>query len=236
MPRSGRSGRAANFAGETTAHSEYGALPLRIVIHRSACSFAVQRSCRPRTRMRTAIGLCLWTGQIADSTRLSSVRLARVGRPQIRQIVAALSLTRPDWCAARDGQLWGWLGVCRPPVNRTLAPPEEANVPGMSLTGGWTLQADEGNPDRGHDGNCRCDTHWCRDGCPCISGDHLCGGGGLVYPGFPLNVGTQLARGGARRRDAGSPARQMVMARLPRLAVTRRPLPVRTCPRITPRP
>ncbi len=63
---------------ETTAH-EYRALPFRIVVHHSACSFAVQRSCRPHTKMRSAIGQRLWTGQIADSARLLSVRLARVG-------------------------------------------------------------------------------------------------------------------------------------------------------------
>ena len=44
-------------------------------------------------------------------------------------------LAGPAWCAARDGQLRGWFGVCRPSVNRTLAPPEEAEVPGVSLTG-----------------------------------------------------------------------------------------------------
>jgi acyl-CoA synthetase (AMP-forming)/AMP-acid ligase II len=32
-------------------------------------------------------------------------------------------------------RLWGWFGVCEPPVNRTLAPPEEAKVPGVSPTG-----------------------------------------------------------------------------------------------------
>jgi hypothetical protein len=46
------------------------------------------------------------------------------------------SLPRYPWCAARDGPLWGWYGVCRPPLNRTLAPPGEAKVPGVSLPGG----------------------------------------------------------------------------------------------------
>ena len=30
----------------------------------------------------------------------------------------------------------GWFGVCRPLMNRTLAPPDEAKVPSVSLTGG----------------------------------------------------------------------------------------------------
>ena len=33
------------------------------------------------------------------------------------------------------GRLRGWFGVCRPPMDRTLAPPEEAKVPGVSSTG-----------------------------------------------------------------------------------------------------
>lgn len=38
--------------------------------------------------------------------------------------------------APRDGHLWSWFSVCRPPVNVTLAPPNETKVPGVSLRGG----------------------------------------------------------------------------------------------------
>jgi hypothetical protein len=41
-------------------------------------------------------------------------------------------------------------------------------------------------PIGGHDGSCRCDTHWCRPCRPCSSGAHLCGGGGLVRHAFLL--------------------------------------------------
>ena len=84
----------------------------------------------------------------------------------------------------------------RPSINRTLAPPEEAKVPGVSLTRGrlsnktrgWTLPADGGD----HDGY-RCDAHWCLRRCPCIPGDLLCAGGSLFCRVLLLNVGGQLA-------------------------------------------
>jgi hypothetical protein len=41
-------------------------------------------------------------------------------------------------------------------------------------------------PIGGHDGSCRCDTHWCRPCRTCSSGAHLCGGGGLVRHAFLL--------------------------------------------------
>ena len=45
-------------------------------------------------------------------------------------------LRQPHAEVARHGQLRGWNGVCRPLMDRTLAPPEEAKVPGVSLTAG----------------------------------------------------------------------------------------------------
>jgi len=49
--------------------------------------------------------------------RAATVCAARLRRrAQIGPIVVALSLVRPAWCAARDGQLWGWFGVCRAPI------------------------------------------------------------------------------------------------------------------------
>ena len=103
------------------------------------------------------------------------------------------SVRRPRWPAPGPRQM--------PAVSiiGTLAPAEEAEVPGVSLAAGRTLQADGGNHDRGHDGNFRCDANWCRRYCRCNSGGHHCGGGGLVYPGFPLNAGSQL--GGVRSAD-----------------------------------
>ena len=98
------------------------------------------------------------------------------------------SVRRPRWPAPGPRQM--------PAVSiiGTLAPAEEAEVPGVSLAAGRTLQADGGNHDRGHDGNFRCDANWCRRYCRCNSGGHHCGGGGLVFPGFPLNAGSQLGR------------------------------------------
>jgi hypothetical protein len=75
-----------------------------MVIQRSVCAFAVQRSCRARTRMGSVIGLHL------------------------------RAAPRAGWAAL------GWFGVCGPARNRTLALPEEAKVPGVSLTGGSTLK------------------------------------------------------------------------------------------------
>jgi hypothetical protein len=69
---------------------------------------------------------------------------------------------------------------------RDLSPVGGGQGPWCESDGGWSLQADGGNHDRGHDGNFRCDTHWYRRFCCCNSGVHHCGGCGLVYPGFPL--------------------------------------------------
>jgi hypothetical protein len=155
----------------------------------------VQRSRRARTRMRLAIGLHLWTGPHPPCRfRVTTIRAARPRRRADQADRCRLSLAGPAWRAARDGQLRGRCGVCRPPMNRTLALPQEAKVPGVSLPGGrlsntrgWTRQADGGN----HDG-CRCDAHCCRHFRPGTSGNPLYDGGGLVYLGFPLNAGGQL--------------------------------------------
>jgi len=46
------------------------------------------------------------------------------------ELGSACLVRRAGWAA------WGWSGVCRSPMNRTLAPQEEAKVPGVILTGG----------------------------------------------------------------------------------------------------
>ncbi len=186
MHRSGRYGaqRTPQQRRPCTANREHGTF--RIVICCSACLFAVQRSCRPRARMRSAIGHI--SGPARSPIRAAAICAARLHRrTRIGQIVAAFSLVRPAWCAARDGQLWVWFGVCRALTNRTLTPPEEAKGPWCELDRGstlkqmgWTVQADGGN----HDG-CRCDAHGCRRCRPRISGDLLCVGGGHSFRVFP---------------------------------------------------
>ena len=129
-----------------------------------------------------------------------------------------LGLASPASCAAGSAAL-GLVRRLQTSYEQDFSPAGRGQSPWCQPDRGWTLQADGGNHDRWHDGNFRCDTHWCRGCCSCNCGARLCGGGGLVYPGFPLNVGAQLARVAAPMLV--SPARyKMVMARLRRLAMT----------------
>jgi hypothetical protein len=86
----------------------------------------------PVSRQSSGVPSCV--GSYTVEITVPSVRLARADASGSGRSLP-LSVAGPAWCAARDGQLCGWFGVCRP-HNRTLAPPEEAEVPGVSLTGG----------------------------------------------------------------------------------------------------
>ena len=149
--------------------------------------------CRPRTRMRSAIGRV--SGQARSPIPRGCHPCGSPAQARADQTDrVAFGLAGPAWCAARDGQLLGLFRRLQTSYEQDFSPAGRGQSPWCESDRGRTLQADGGNHDRGHDGNFRCDTHWCRSCCPCISGDHHCGGGGLVYPGFPLNVGAQLGR------------------------------------------
>ena len=127
----------------------------------------------------------LWPGLLARRWPASWPGVGRPPGPALAGLLAR------RWPASWPGLLAPrWPASCEQVVSRA----GRGQGPWCESDGGPTLQADGGTRDRGHDGNYRCDAHCCRRCYRGNSGAHLRGGSGLVYPGFPRNVGGQLAR------------------------------------------